>query len=101
MIDPFYRRIGQGDQDGSTPSKAANADQSARQSKFGALMYAMLKPPTLDLADANGDDDDAPRAPMKAHVQPNLAKLMQSIESGTSAQNPAAQATHGDGKRVG
>lgn len=98
MIDPFHRRIGQVDQ-AASPSKAANADPSARQSKFGALMYAMLKPPTLDLSDANGDDDDAPRAPMKAHVQPNLAKLMQSLESGTSAQAPAAGATRSDGKQ--
>ena len=99
MIDPLYR-MGHVDRSPSPTAKAADASPSARGSKFATLMYAMLKPPVLDLADANGDDDDAPRPPMKAHVQPNLMKLMQSLESGPQAQAraPVAQAKS-DGKQ--
>ncbi|RVU11986.1 hypothetical protein [Methylobacterium oryzihabitans] len=66
------------------------AAHGTRGDRFASVLYAALRPPSLDFSEAAGDfEDDAPqRPPMRAHVQPNLAKAL-GLDPATAANLPA------------
>lgn len=59
----------------------AGSHSQARGSRFAKALYAALKPPEIDNADASGDfeNEEATKAPAKIAVLPNPKKAAAAV----------------------
>ena len=66
-----------------------------RDSKFAKALYAALRPPSIDNADASGDfeNEEATKAPMKATVLPSPARTAEALGLSAPPSTKAATAT--------